>query len=70
MFEISNYWSFLLKGIILLAINNQMSANSEQNEVSYSNVKVAGRPKYQIQKLHFAMNNPVLRKQHLQEIIF
>ena len=37
-----------------------MSVNFEQKDVSHSYVKVAVRPKYKIQKLHFAMNNPVL----------
>ena len=49
----------MLKGTIILAIDNQMSVNFEQNDVSYTYVNTAGRPQYQIQKLHFAMNNPV-----------
>ena len=40
-------------------MNYQMSVSFEQNDTQISHIKVTGRPYHQIQKLHFAMNNPV-----------
>ena len=52
-------YSIYLMFTVISPIDNQMSVNSEQNDVLYSYVRDTRRPQYQIEKLHFAMNNPV-----------
>ena len=48
-----------------------MSVNFEQNDALHSYVKDTQRPWYQIQKLHFAMNNPVqLLTKNKKKLIF